>query len=69
MEKLMELADEIREAFKRKNKGKILEVLVEKSSGTTWSGWTQNYLEADESNFEIISGIPKKNEIIIGKLK
>lgn len=69
MNRLMALADEVRENFKKKNSGKVLKVLVEKSDGITWSGWTENYIEADENNFEIIAGIPKKNSIIVGKLK
>jgi len=32
MNRLMRLAEEVREKFKQKNKGKILKVLVEKSS-------------------------------------
>jgi hypothetical protein len=38
---------------------------VEKATGGTWSGWSENYLEIDQSNFEIIAGIPKKNNIIV----
>ena len=35
---------------------------------TSWSGWTENYIEADQDNFEIIAGIPKRNSIIVGKI-
>ncbi|MDA9129085.1 radical SAM protein [Candidatus Gracilibacteria bacterium] len=40
-----------------------------KEARMNWSGWTENYLEADQSNFEIISGVPKRNSIIVGKFK
>ncbi len=66
MQKLMNLADEIRDNFKTSQKGKTLKVLVEKSDENSWSGWTENYLEADNANFEIIAWIPKKNNIVVG---
>ena len=67
MQKLMKLWDEVREDFRTSQKWKTFKVLVEKSEWNSWSGWTENYLEADESNFEIITGIPKRNHIIVGK--
>jgi hypothetical protein len=33
-----------------------------------WKWWTQNYIEADSSNFKILSGEIKRNEIVIWKL-
>ena len=69
MNKLMKLSEEVRENFKASQKWKVLKVLVEKSSWDTFSGWTENYLEADETNFEIIAWTPKKNNIIVWKLK
>lgn len=66
MQRLMQIADEVRADFRVSQQGKELQVLVEKSHGQHWSGWTQNYLEADESNFQILAGIPKKNTIING---
>lgn len=67
MNRLMKLGDEIREDFIKSQTGKVLKVLVEKSWENTFSGWTENYIEANESNFEIIAGIPKKNNIIVWK--
>jgi len=67
MNRLMNLAETIRDDFKKSQKGKVLKVLIEKSSQDSWSGWTENYLEADTLNFEIIAGTPKKNHIIVGK--
>ena len=68
MQRLMKLGDEVREDFKKSQKWKIFKILVEKSSWTIWSGWTENYLEADETNFKIISGNPKRNSIIVWKI-
>ncbi len=67
MQRLMKLWDEIREDFKKSQKWKTLKVLVEKNNGKKWSGWSENYIEADETNFKILSGIPKRNSIITGK--
>lgn len=69
MNEIMNIAEWVRENFRKENKGKVLKVLVEKSSWTTWSGWSENYLEIDESNFETIAGIPKRNNIIVWTLK
>lgn len=69
MNALMELSDTVREDFKKSQKWKVLKVLVEKQSGDTWSGWSENYLEADNTNFEIIAGHAKKNSILVWKLK
>ncbi len=66
MQRLTKLADTIREKFKASQKGKILHVLVEKAGKTSWSGWTENYLEANETNFQILAGIPQRNTIITG---
>ncbi|MCD5385115.1 MiaB/RimO family radical SAM methylthiotransferase [Candidatus Gracilibacteria bacterium] len=74
MWEIMNLSDQIRDKFIEENIGKTLEVLIEsvktdeKTGKIKWKGWTQNYIEADQSNFEIISGEIKRNKIIIGKL-
>lgn len=67
MQKLMDIADTARNDFKASQKWKVLKVLVEKISWNSWSWWTENYLEADETNFEITIGNIKKNSIIVGK--
>jgi tRNA A37 methylthiotransferase MiaB len=67
MNRLMELWDWVREDFKNAQKWKTLKVLVEKASWETWSWWSENYIEIDENNFEIIAGTPKKNNIIVWK--
>mgnify|MGYP006409810147 FL=1 len=74
MWELMNLADNIRDDFIDENIWKNLEVLIEvvktdeKTGKIKWKWWTQNYIEADESNFEIESWIIKRNEIVKGKL-
>ncbi len=67
MQKLMTLWDQVREDFKKSQVWKVFKVLVEKSWKDSFSGWTENYIEADETNFEIIAGVPKRNSIIVGK--
>ena len=69
MEEILELWEKNRQNFYNSQVWKTLKVLVEKSGNNTFSGWTENYLEAGEHNFEIVSGTPKKNQIVIGKLK
>lgn len=69
MNRLMKLWDDVREEFRNSQRWKTLKILVEKTDGNIWSGWSENYLEADESNFEIIAWIVKKNNIIVWKFK
>ena len=74
MWEIMNLSDQIRDDFIVKNIWEELEVLIEvvKKDDTTWEikwkWWTQNYIEADSSNFEILSGKIERNEIVIWKL-
>ena len=68
MWELMFLADQIRDEFIEENIWEELEVLIESVKGDKWKGWTQNYIEADETNFEVLEGEIKKNEIVKGKL-
>jgi tRNA A37 methylthiotransferase MiaB len=81
MNKLMELWDTVRENFKTSQKWKVLKVLVEKvwtpkeETGLRdrsqwmleWSGWSENYIECDQSNFEIIAGKIERNSILVWK--
>lgn len=69
MFEIMALSEQIRDDFIEDNIWKELDVLIEVvKKYWKWKGWTQNYIEADESNFEIISGEIKRNEIVKGKL-
>ena len=74
MLEIMNLSDKIRDTFIDNNIWEELEVLIEvvkkdkKTWETKWKWWSQNYIEADNTNFEIVSGEIKRNEIVIWKL-
>jgi len=68
MQKLMSLWDDVRDNFIHSQKGSTLKVLIEKKSDNTWSGWSENYIECDQDNFEIIAGTIGRNNIIVWKL-
>ncbi len=72
MFEIMSLSEEIRDNFIDENIWKIFEVLIEVVKEDNWKikwkGWTQNYIEANNENIEIISWEIKRNEIIIWKL-
>jgi len=67
MQKLMKLWEQVRTEFKSSQKWRVLKVLVEKADTPSWSWWSENYIECDQSNIEIIAGIPKRNNIIVWK--
>lgn len=75
MWKLEAIWDKTRDEFIERNIWKKFEVLIEvvktdeQNWKTKWKGWTQNYIEADQNTFEIISGEIKRNEIVTGFLK
>jgi len=69
LNKLISLGDEIRNNFIKSQLWKTFEVLVESVKSWQFKGWTENYIEADNSNFEVMSWEIKRNEIIIWKLK
>lgn len=61
--------EKVREDFITSQVGNTFEVLIENVKDGQFKWWTQNYIEATNDNFEIISGEIKKNEIITWKLK
>lgn len=67
MSDILSLGEEVAKKFLESQKWKVLHVLVEKSNGTSFSWWTENYLEATQENFIIIEGLAKRNHIITGK--
>ncbi len=73
MWRLEAIWDSIRDSFIEKNIGNSFEVLIEvvkeENWKIKWKGWTQNYIEADEKTFEIVSWIIKRNEIVSGVLR
>lgn len=69
LKKLLNTAQKVRDDFIKSQIGKEFEVLVEwKIVWDTWSWWTQNYIEADETNFKITSGKIKRGNLIRGIL-
>lgn len=74
MWRLEEIWEQIRDEFIEKNVWNEFEVLIEvvktdeNTWKTIWKGWTQNYIDVDNTNFEVISWEVKRNEIIKGKL-
>jgi hypothetical protein len=59
----------VRNEFINSQKGKTFEVLIESVKNWQFKWWTENYIEVTNDNFEIIEGIVKRNEIVVGKLK
>ena len=68
MQRIAKLWDQIRDDFIASQKGKTLQVLIEQVHWDSWKGWTQNYIEATEKNFQVMSGSVKRNEIVEGVL-
>ena len=68
MWEIMNISDQVRDEFIDENIWKTLEVLIEVINWNKWKWWTQNYIEANNDNFEIISWKIEKNEIVIWKL-
>ena len=68
MDKILEISEEYRNKFIEKNIWKELEILIEVIDWDKFKWWTQNYIEANESNCEMISWKIAKNEIVIAKL-
>lgn len=74
MWELEEISEVTRDNFIDRNIWKTFKVLIEvvKTDENTgqpkWKWWTQNYIEADQNNFEIISGKISRNEIVTWKL-
>lgn len=66
---LIAIWNEVRNNFIISQKWKILNVLIENIKDWNWKWWSENYIECDNSNFEIISWNISKNEILTGFLK
>lgn len=72
---LEEIWDKKRDEFIERNIWKEFEVLIEvvkideKNNKTKWKWWTQNYIEADEQTFDIVSWEIKRNNIVKWILK
>jgi len=68
MMRLINLWDNIRKDFIERNIWQVFEVLIESVKDTKWKWWTQNYIETNQDNFEIIKWTIWKNQIVIWKL-
>lgn len=69
LKELNNLWDEIRNSFIEKQKWKEFKILIESVKEEWWKWWTQNYIEASNENFEIISWKIKRNNVVKGFLK
>jgi tRNA A37 methylthiotransferase MiaB len=67
LKKLLHAGEEVFEDFAQENIGKELHVLIEKTDGIHFSGWSENYLFCSEENFELFSDQKiGKGEVIRG---
>lgn len=69
LNRLLNLAEEVRNDFINNQKWLILEALIEAPRNWNFAGWTSNYIEISKDNFEVIDWVIKKNNIIKWKLK
>lgn len=69
LDRLITTWDLVRNNFINSQKWKILNVLIENIKDSKFKWWSENYIECNSENFEVISWEIKKNEIIIWKLK
>jgi tRNA A37 methylthiotransferase MiaB len=72
VKKLERIWEKIRNNFIKRNIWKEFNVLTEFVKNNNWKlrwkGWTENYIEANEKNFEIKTGEIRRNNIIKWKL-
>ncbi len=69
LKKLISLWDKIRKDFINSQKWKTFKILIEQVKLKTWKGWTQNYIEANNKDFNIISWKIERNSIVKWILK
>ena len=67
--RISELWEKIRNEFINSQVWITFEVLIESVKNGQFKWWTENYIEVTNDNFEIIEGVVKRNEIVVGKLK
>lgn len=69
VKEIIQSGERVKEALFQQSIGTKLAVLVEKTHGNTFSGWTQNYIAANQENFVADEGQEiKRGEVIVGKL-
>lgn len=69
LDELIKAWEEVRENFIKSQTWKTLNVLIETEKNWRFKWWSENYIECNNDNFEIISWEIKKNEIITWRLK
>lgn len=69
LKELNYLWDEIRKDFINSQNWKTLKVLIESVKWDSWKWWSENYIECDSDNFEVIDWEIKRNGIVFWKLK
>jgi MiaB/RimO family radical SAM methylthiotransferase len=70
LDRLIQLWKRVRKEFIESQIGQVFEVLLEgKTLGDKFSGWTQNYIEVDETNFEVLEWKIEKNSLVKWVLK
>ncbi len=69
LEKLLNQWEKIRNEFINSQKWKIFKCLIETKNWNDFKWWSENYIEINNNNFEVISWDIKKNEIITWVLK
>lgn len=65
MNRVLSLWEDVRKEFIELQKWKQFKVLIESVKWNTWKWWTQNYIEANELNFNITNWNIKRNEIVV----
>lgn len=69
MFEILSISEQVRDEFIDENIWEELEVLIELvKEDWSWKGWTQNYLEANETNFEVKFWEIYKNNVVTGLL-
>lgn len=69
LNKLLSLAEEVRNDFISSQAWIILEALIEAPRNWNFGWWTSNYIEINKDNFEVLEWEIKKNSIVKWKLK
>ncbi len=69
LEKLNKLWDKIRNEFIESQRWKTLKVLIEFVKWWEWKWWSENYVEVNNDNFEVVEWEVRRNEVVVGRLR
>ncbi len=67
--KITQIWEKVRNDFIKSQNWKEFEVLIESVKNDKFKGWTQNYIEVTNDNFEVLGWVIKRNEIVKGELR